>query len=557
VLLARLGTRLPLLTGGARDLPTRQQTLRSAIAWSYDLLTEPEQQLFRRLSVFGGGFSLAAAEAVCSGEADRQLDVLAGIAALVDQSLLRQEQAPDTGTEAEVRFRMFETIREFGQECLAESGEAEAIRRQHAQYFLTLAETEREQEQRLVAERDNLRAALGWVLERGEAGLGYRFAEALIGWWHTGSPAAEGRAYLARLLALLTSPREARADTLDSAGTLAFFQCDYGEARAFHEESLAIGEELGDRGWVFSQHANLGFVAREQGDLERARTHFEQSLRIAREAGNQDVVRNLLSHLGQVAREQGDLAGADAFFQESLAMLRQLGREGDDGAFSQTLLDLALWAHAQKDEQTVRALREELLAFAPADRNARASVCMRQGHLLLAVGDYTGARGRYEAGLALRRQIMHTPLIPWALLEVGHAACLQGEDAVTQSHALEALALFQELEYTQGKLAVLESLVVAALAQGRQEKAARLMGAAVGQREALGVYGPEHWHHCRERIEAAVRAASLEQEYAGAWAEGRALSLEQAVAYALEAGTPPGVGNSDAQGGGGADTPSQ
>jgi predicted ATPase/class 3 adenylate cyclase len=540
VLLARLDTRLPLLTGGARDLPTRQQTLRSAIAWSYDLLTEPEQHLFRRLSVFAGGFSLAAAEAVCSGEADRPLEVLAGIAALVDQSLLRQEQAPDPGTEDEVRFRVLETIREFGQECLAQSGEAEAIRRQHALFFLTLAEAEREQEQRLVAERDNLRAALAWVLESGEAGLGFRFAEALIEWWvwHTGSPAAEGRAYLARLLALLTSPslQEARARTLDSAGSLASAQSDYGAARAFYEESLAICEELGQRDRVGSRHGKLGRVAKEQGDFERVRAHFEQSLRIAREVGDQDDVPYLLSMMGQIARLQGDLAGADAYFQECLAVLRALGREGHYYAFSGTLLELALMSHAQNDEQTVRALREELLALAPADRDARAHVCMHQGHLLLALGDYAGARCRYEEGLALRRQAMSTPYIPWALLEVGHAAWLQGEAAVTQAHTREALALFQELEHTPGLLAVLESLAGAALAQGQLAAAARLMGAAVSQREALRVYGPEHWPPFRERIEAAMGAAALEQEYAGAWAAGRALSLEQAVAYALEEG---------------------
>jgi predicted ATPase len=554
VLLARLDTRLPLLTGGARDLPARQQTLRRAIAWSYELLTEPQQQLFRLLSVFVGGFSLAAAEAVCSDPGIgsdpsaiqtsespiESAEVLEGIAALIDQSLLRQEQALDPGAEGQVRFRMLETIREFGQECLADNGEAQAIRRQHAQFFLTLAGKTAEHALTgwagLQAERDNLRAALGWVLESGEAERGFRFGEALIWWWHTGSLAEEGRAYLARLLPLLTSPslREARAHTLDSAGSLAFLQWDCGAARAFYEESLAICEALGQRERVGSRHTNLGLLARQQGDLERARTHYEQSLRIAREVGNQDLVVQSLSNLGQLARLQGDLAGADAFFQENMAVLRQLGRDGGVDEISQALLDLALIALARNDKQTVRALREELLAFTPEDRRGRSRVCMRQGHLLLELGDYAGARSRYEEGLALRRQTMDTELIPWALLEVGHAAWLQGEGAVTQSHALAALALFQEMEGTFGLLAVLDSLAVAALAQGRPEEAARLMGAAVAQREALGVYGRDHWLPFRERIEAAVRAASLEQEYAAAWAEGRALSLEQAVRVALE-----------------------
>jgi hypothetical protein len=170
---------------------------------------------------------------------------------------------------------------------------------------------------------------------------------------------------------------------------------------------------------------------------------------------------------------------------------------------------------------------------------------MRQGHLLLDLGDYAGARGRYEEGLALRRQVTDpggvawVGGVAWALLEVGHAAWLQGEAAVTQSHALEALALFRELEDRLGMLAGLESLAAAALAQGRREEAARRMGAAVGLREALRVDGPGHWLPFRERIEAAVRAASLEREHAPAWAEGQALSLEEAVRYALEENSAP------------------
>src|SRR5262249_9231703 len=163
-----------------------------------------------------------------------------------------------------------------------------AIRHQHAQFFLTRAEAEHGRPERLQGERDNLRAALAWVLERGEAELGFRFAEALIWFWPRCGPISEGREYLAKLLALLTTPArlEARSHTLDSAATLAYQQGDYGAARAFYQESLAICQELGQRERVGSRNHWLGWIAREQGDYERARTHGEQGLVIAQELGN-------------------------------------------------------------------------------------------------------------------------------------------------------------------------------------------------------------------------------------------------------------------------------
>jgi predicted ATPase/class 3 adenylate cyclase len=551
VLLSRLEKRLPLLTGGARDLPARQQTLRSAIAWSYDLLDEPEQKLLRRLSVFAGGFSLEAAEAVCNPGNDLKLEVVDGLASLIDKSLLGQAAGPDPGTEDEAQFTMLETIREFGLECLAQSGEAEAIRRQHALFFLTLAERECDRQERLQRERGNLRVALGWVLECGEAELGFRFAAALTGFWLWCGPTSEGREYLRRLLALLTTPTllEARAHTLDSAGTLAWFSGDYGAARGFYEESLAICQELGQKDRAGSCHLQLGSIARQHGDYERARTHYEQSLVIARESGNQGVLAPTLDGLGCVARSMGDLAKAAALFRESLVAFRELS---EPGWIAGVLVNLAKVANAQGDQKAMQEFREESMALSRENEWEIANISMDQGHLLLEVGDYTAARSRFEEGLTARRAVQGASWVAWALLEVGHAAWLQGEDGTARSHAVEALRSFQELGHKTGILAALESLAVAELAQeppgpgphnappapparkAGSERAARLAATAAAHRRALKLLGPHHWIRPKERVEEAVRAASLEQGFAAAWAEGRAMPLEQAIAYALE-----------------------
>jgi predicted ATPase len=533
VLLSRLAPRLPLLTGGARDLPARQQTLRSAIAWSYDLLEAPEQQLFRRLSVFAGGFTLEAAEAVCGAD---ELEVWAGLASLIDKSLLRQEPEPGPGAEGgEGRFSVLETIREFGQECLAKCEETEAVRRRHTEFFVRLAARERGHPERLQVERGNLRAALAWVLECEEVELGFQLAEALVWFWHDCGPASEGREYLTRLLVLLKKAGlwEKVSQTLDSAGTVAYHQSDYEAARGFYEESLAICQELGQRDRVGSRHFWLAYMAREQGYPERACGHYEQSLAIARELGQREVLAQTLNDLGTLARTRGELAEAAAFFRESLDVFKELGWKG---LTAQVLFHLATVLRAQGKLEAVRALREQSMAIRRETPLEMAHISMEQAYLLLELDDYAAAQSRFEEGLAARRAMKNPWGVAWALLEAGHAAWLHGEHAVTQAYALEALGLLEELDSKNTSvIAVLENLAVAALAQGRKECAVRLAGAAAAAREATGP-GQTWWLRPQERITAAVQAAGLERDYPVAWAEGRAMSLEQAVAEALGGG---------------------
>src|SRR5205085_5268538 len=278
-LLRRLGSRLGLLTGGARDLPARQQTLRATLAWSYDLLEASERALFRRLAVFVGGCTLEAAEAV--GNAPGHQDVVEGLASLVDKNLLRLEEQ----AQGEPRFGMLETIREYAWERLEASGVAEEVRRRHAVYYLELAEAAqpgmRVAEQgvwfeRLERELNNLRGALGWAQEAGEAEIGLRLAGALWWVWKRLGYLSEGRNWSEGLLALQESCARSsgataiRANALRAAGRLALRQGDYGRAVALFEQRLALHRELGDKWGVAESLDSLARWARHRGDYGRA-----------------------------------------------------------------------------------------------------------------------------------------------------------------------------------------------------------------------------------------------------------------------------------------------
>jgi non-specific serine/threonine protein kinase len=280
-----LGQRLALLTTGASDLPARHQTLRAAIDWSYDLLPVEEQALFRRLAVFVGGFTLEAAEAVANVDGALHTSVLDGVASLVDKSLLRQ----DVQLSGEPRLVMLETVREYALERLVASGEADAIGRRHAEYFLSMAEWARSQlsgtEQvtwlnELEREHDNLRTALAWLREHGESELGLRLGGALWQFWSVRGHFAEGRAWLEELLRqpAAAARSAARANALNGAGSLAFSQGDDARAQLLFEESLAIWRELGDEREAAHSLSDLGRVAYERGDAAAALSLYEESL---------------------------------------------------------------------------------------------------------------------------------------------------------------------------------------------------------------------------------------------------------------------------------------
>jgi predicted ATPase len=330
-LLTRLASRLHLLTGGARDLPQRQQTLRATMDWSYDLLSPAEQKLFRRLSVFVGGCNLEGVEAVCYTKSDLDVDLLDGMASFVDKSLLQQfEQA-----NGESRFLMLETIREYALEKLEASGEPEQMQRHHAAFFLAFAEEAEphlhgrkpaEWLKRLEEEHANIRAALRWSLAY-DAGVAARLGAAIRYFWVFQGHLAEGLALSQDILRLCDrAPSAVRGNLLSMAGNLAKFQGDYETARRMYEEGLSDGRSAHDLRQVSLSCRGLGGLAYEQGDYPTAREFEEEALDAARQSNDRFGIARSLSMLGDLARSQGDDAAARPLYEEALAICRQLDR---------------------------------------------------------------------------------------------------------------------------------------------------------------------------------------------------------------------------------------
>ena len=499
-MLARLESRLKLLTGGARDLPARQQTLKAAMDWSYELLDTGEKTLFRRISVFVGGCSLEAAEAVSNAGGDLEVDLLDGLASLADKSLVRQQEQE----KGKARILMLETIREYAMEGLNASGESEAVRHRHGGYYLAQAEAASEKldgpEQsiwldRLESEHDNLRAALDWLNKSSETEAALRLAGALWQFWEVRGYLAEGRQRLARVLSLAGASARSNAymKALYAAGFLADVQGDYAAARAIFERNLAIHRQLGDKRAIAASTNNLGVVALRQGDYAAARALYEESLAIYREFGVKTAVASSLNNLGHLALCQSDYAAARSLYEESLAISRELGDWRNVAWSFNNLGDVA---------------REE--------------------------GDPQGARSLYEQSLERFKQFDDKAGIARCLCDLGNVACDGGDFAAARSLHQESLVIFGQLGDKQGIARVLEALVGLAAAQAEPERGLRLAGAACAVREALGAPLAPAERHRLERKLAGVRQALSEAAVTTAWAEGHSMTLERAMEYALQ-----------------------
>lgn len=343
-MLARLGQRLPLLTGGPRDQPDRLRTMRDAITWSYDLLSPDEQALFRRLSVFAGGFTLDVAEvmlrpAETAGDParGREEPAIAAVEGLVGQSLVVAMKQTITSAAsaaaAEPRFTMLETIREFGQEKLAANGEEPEVRAAHAAYLLALVEAEGESPpagkqtawlDRMDAERDNLRAALAWVIEERDADAALRLAAALGPVWRGRGPYGEGRAWLERALALGEGPDEARLAAMIALAQLLFLQGELAQSAALGETVLAAARRRQDRSRIAQGLIIIGQAVEREGEVERAVTCYEEALALFREIGDATGEADTLNHLGTAAWERGDVDQFATLAEEALAIWRRV-----------------------------------------------------------------------------------------------------------------------------------------------------------------------------------------------------------------------------------------
>jgi predicted ATPase/DNA-binding XRE family transcriptional regulator len=386
-ILARLQSRLGLLTAGARDLPVRQQSLRSALAWSYDLLEPDEQALFRRVAVFAGGCSLAAAAGVAGDteptnlgtwipdpgaatiqplQLESQNSVLDGLAALVDHSLLREGE----GVDVEPRFSMLETIREYGLEQLAAAGDATAIRDRHAAYYMALAETtapllsgpaQREGLARLEQEHDNLRAALAWLAHRDQTAR-LRLAATLWRFWLMRGHLGEGRGQLEASLAAApaSTPVATRAQALQGAGHLTWFQGDYTASRELLEAALVHYRALDDRSGTAHSLISLANILTALHDPQAALPLYDESLALAHAAGDQDAVSRALNNLGEIMRLEGNYPAAISLYEECLATRRAIG---DQYRIAHVLSNLGQAVLHQGDVVRAGALLQESLAL--------------------------------------------------------------------------------------------------------------------------------------------------------------------------------------------------
>jgi predicted ATPase/DNA-binding CsgD family transcriptional regulator len=484
-MLARLEKRLQWLTGGPRDAPARHQTLRAAIAWSYDLLTTEEQVLFRQLCVFAGGCTVEAAVAVCrlqqgeagpqaDGQAQTEEELMNALVGLIDKSLLQRGRR----TSEQGRIFLLETVREFGLEQLVSAGESEQVRRSHASYFADLAELadskmigpeQPELLERLEEEHDNLRAALTWAAAAGgDPELGARLASSLWRFWLMRGYITEGRRWLDTLLAhgrLLPEALRAdalRARVLNAAGRLALRQGDNATAASMLHQSLAIRRALGDKRGEMEVLDNLGLMAIYQDDLPEAQSYFEQSLEGWRSLNDERGMITALIRLGLALRYQGAFGRAAALYEECLEIARHL--------------------HA-------------------------------------------------------------TYFIAAALHNLGQMEHHRGNDARARALLVESLVLMQRLGNRPDIAVFLADMAGVWAAQGEPERAALLFGASQVLREKMNVimYAAQRLAYEQDVQRGAARVDAATWE--AAWERGRALSLEEAWALAVEADRAPAAGS--------------
>jgi predicted ATPase/transcriptional regulator with XRE-family HTH domain len=497
-LLARLGRRLPFLTAGHRDAPTRQQTLRSAIAWSYDLLHERERALFRRLSVFVGGFDLASAEAVCRDTEELGVDLVDGIDSLVAKSLMRVRE-----TSLEPAFSFLETIREYGLERLEESGEAESVREAHAAYFLRLAEEAAVYDSgsafslwqdRLLAVVDNLRAAQVHFVARREAGRSLRLGTALQWFWPTRGSPQEGRSWLIAALDLPASPSTALL-----------------RARALYQLGYHVG-------------ANLG-------DSAAAIPYLSEAVDLYRTLGDRTGVALTLALLGGVRNNLGDYAAARLLVEDALAIQRQLDDLHGLVEVLRLVVDLTV------DQGEVDASEKRLAEALPLARRTEATwhvafLSWETGRIAMLQGDTARAIAAFTEGVAWARQVPNVWTERSCSFGLAYVASVQGDLAKARQLVVEGLALWQKRKNFEPDVYGLEHAAVVAAAEGQADRAARLAGAATAWRLAMPYARHPIWLTLLRRANVPIERPADPGE-AAAWDQGLDMSLDHAIAYAL------------------------
>jgi predicted ATPase/class 3 adenylate cyclase/Tfp pilus assembly protein PilF len=487
-LLSRMERRLGLLTGGRGDRPARHQTLRAAIAWSYDLLAPEEQVLFARLAVFASGFTLDAAETVCNPEGD--LDLLTGLESLVDHSLVRQ--SPET--EEDLRFSMLTTIRDYAAERLAEAP-GDTTPNRHVAWCLDLLQQAepalrgREQQTwlaQLEREHDNLRAALAWSQSTGHHADHLRLAGGMFPFWEMRGYFSEGRKWLSSALTADPDvPPTILARAQRGLASLMTHQGDYDEAVRMFQHSLTICRQRGDSHGAAESLAGLASVALRQGDHLAATPLFEESLSLFGEAGDAWGEAGVINGLAAVAHEEQDYARAQSLYQEALATFQ---RVADGRNMAITLNNLATVAHDGKDYGRAIALYDQSLALTRLLEDKRTSAMALNNQAIVAhdQGDYQRATALYEESLALFRHLGDRRGIAYLLLGLGIIADDQGDHQRARALHEESLSHFQAMGDRRGIASALTTVAATTHHEGDDDRAESLYHEALAYRKGSG-----------------------------------------------------------------------
>ncbi len=535
---ARLGDFFRLLTGGSRVLMPRQQTLRATMEWSHSLLRAPEQTLLRRLSTFAGGCTLDAVEGVCAGEMVPREQVVTHLAELVRDSLvvLQPEESPP-------RYRLLEPVRQYALEQLETSGEAGAVREQHLDWYVALAEEaepelsgvgQRQWLARLEAEHDNIRAALTWSLRGGgEISSGLRLAGAIGRFWHLRGYAREGRDWLDGLLhrgeEIVGQPR---AKALHAAGTLAYLQGNHARARMLEEHALALWRAHGERPGIALALAGLANIAYLQGDYNEASSLNEAALVEMRATGNMAGIARVLTTQGSIAFYNGEHARARSQYMEALALQQQLGASASIALLQS---NLALLAAHEGDIEQARSLYQEALATQRGmlDKAGAAATLNNLGELENRAGNCQKAESYLQESLSLNKELGHSKGMAHNLGNLSAAAYEQGQ----YPHALmvlqEAMILFRDLGDRRNVGETLRTIALVVTHLGLATQAARLFAAAEaawGSTSGAVLPGDRASH---DQAINSLRNMLGETAFNSAWEAGHALPTAAAVVEAL------------------------
>ena len=495
----RLDDSLRLLTTGSRTASPRQKTLRGTLDWSYALLSERERRLFGQLSIFSGGWTLDAAEVVGAEGHSQQGDVLDLLSRLVEKSLVVAEATGD----GEVRYRMLEPLRQYAREKLEESSEREEVRRRHAKHFLTLAEQaepelqgpeDKEWLEHLETEHDNLRAALSWAVEQKDNEQALRLAGALQPFWEAHGHYSEGRRWLEKALQKEGhAPAAVRAKALYAVSVMSHLQTDTNRAEVAAQEGMdLLADSEAESSLAYSFRWMLGYAARLRRDYERAKELLEENLRLSREADDKLGIADALPELGAILQFLGDYERAKQLYEEGIALCWELGYGARLG---------------------------ELLHYL--------------GYILLLEGDYDRGAALNEEAATLFRERGYKGGLDVVQKNLGWVALLQGNQQRAKTFFVESLVLCKELGNKIITSGSLEGLACVAGATGVSEHAARLFGAAETIREAVGYEHLPEEDALRAPYFANSRSQLDEAAWEAAWEEGCAMSMQQAIEYAL------------------------